>query len=622
MDCLPAMAAILIVQTMTRMNKDKFNFDISRHREEKQLALEGREKEHQLFEKGDEKFRNLFFTMNIGIVYQDTQGNIISANPAAAKILGLSLDQMLGRTSMHPEWRAVDEDKNELPGERHPAMIALKTGRNVDNSVQGIYNPDLQDYVWILVNSVPLFQEGEKDPYQVYSTFMDITGLKKAEEALKTSQTESLHLLEMADKSRRMLLSVVEDEKRARKEVKDLNSRLNDLIYAVKELSSAKSIEHLQQIVTIAARKLTGADGATIIFRDDDQCYYADEQAISPLWKGKRFPMRSCISGWVMLHNEMAVITDIYADARIPHDAYLPTFVKSLVMVPVNTREPVGAIGIYWNKISNPSPQEVNLLESLADATARSIENIQLNAQLEERVKIRTQQLEAANKELETFTYSVSHDLKAPLRGIDGYSRLLLELYGKNLNEEAMRFITTIRSSTLQMNQLIEDLLQYSRLERSQVQIRPLKVYTYVESILKMHESELNAHHFNVKINIPDTEIVVDPNGIQIVLRNLIGNAIKFTKKVTYPEIIITMEETPESWIITVSDNGIGFDMKYNERIFEIFQRLQRAEDYPGTGVGLAMVAKAMQRMNGKVWAQSVPGKGSTFYLEFYKKNS
>lgn len=616
------MASIHILQTMNRINKELPSNAPITASEGKKMALEERNEDGIFAQEGDEKFRNLFETMNTGIVYQDAHGNIISANPAAEKILGLTMDQMLGRSSMHPEWKAVDEHKNELPGERHPAMVALKTGKNVVNFVQGVYNTDLKDFIWILVNSVPLYHEGEQKPYQVYSTFMDITDRKKAEEDLRASQAESMHLLEMADKSRRILLSVVEDEKRARKEVKDLNSRLNELIYAVKELSSAKNIEHLQQIVTTSARKLTGADGATIIFRDADQCYYADEEAISPLWKGKRFPMESCVSGWVMLNNEKAVITDIYADARVPLDAYLPTFVKSMVMVPVNTREPVGAIGIYWKEVCNPSTQEVNLLESLADATARSIENIQLNAQLEERVKLRTQQLEAANKELETFTYSVSHDLKAPLRGIDGYSRLLMEIYGKNLNEEALRFITTIRSSTLQMNQLIEDLLQYSRLERSQLQIRPVNIKPYIESILKMHEEELTAHHFEVKVTIPDTDIVVDPNGIQIVLRNLIGNAVKFTKKEDHPKINISMEEKPENWILTLSDNGIGFDMKYSERIFEIFQRLQRAEDYPGTGVGLAMVAKAMQRMKGKVWAESMPGVGSTFYLEFTKMNT
>lgn len=606
---------------MNKTNKD-FLKTITPSAQGDEFPLSRRKDTEQIPHLSEENFRILFETMSTGIVFQDARGNIVSANTAAWKILGLTLDQLLGRSSMHAEWRAVDEHKNDLPGEAHPAMQALRTGKNIDNFVQGIYNPVIGDYVWILVNSVPLYREGQEHPYQVYSTFIDITDRKKAEEALKTSQAESEHLLAMADKSRRILLSVVEDEKRTRQEVKDLNDRLNELIYAVKELSSAKSIENIQHIVAFSARKLTGADGATIVLRDNNQCYYADEDAISPLWKGKRFPMEMCISGWVMLHNEKAVIADIYTDSRIPHDAYRPTFVKSLLMIPVNTREPIAAIGIYWSRINTPSSQEINLVESLADATSRTIENIQLNAQLEERVKVRTRQLEAVNKELETFTYSVSHDLKAPLRGIDGYSRLLMELYGNTLNEEAQRFIATIRSSTQQMNQLIEDLLHYSRLERSQLQVRPLKINPYIDTILKMHDEELRVHHFKVKINIPDTEVMVDPNGIQIVLRNLIGNAIKFTKNAAHPEIRISMEEKPDSCLLTVSDNGIGFDMKYSERIFEIFQRLQRAEDYPGTGVGLAMVAKAMQRMNGKVWAESEPGTGSTFFLEFTKSTA
>ena len=259
------------------------------------------------------------------------------------------------------------------------------------------------------------------------------------------------------------------------------------------------------------------------------------------------------------------------------------------------------------------------VLRDLTQQKEAEQEIMALNQSLENKVTERTLQLTKANKELETFTYSVSHDLKAPLRGIDGYSKLLLDIYGQLLNEEAIHFIKTIRNSTLQMNQLIEDLLQYSRLERSQLQIRPLKINSLVDTIFKMHEDEIIAHHFSIKTNIPEIELFADPNGIQIALRNLIGNAIKFTKNVPNPEINMTLQENSDSWIISVQDNGIGFDMKYSQRIFEIFQRLQRTEDYPGTGIGLAMVAKAMQRMNGKASADSIPGNGATFFLEIPK---
>ena len=242
-----------------------------------------------------------------------------------------------------------------------------------------------------------------------------------------------------------------------------------------------------------------------------------------------------------------------------------------------------------------------------------------LNEELEQRVIERTSQLEAVNKELETFTYSVSHDLKAPLRGIDGYSKLLHDLYAGVLPDEAQSFVSTIRSSTRQMNQLIEDLLEYSRLERSQFRNEKIKISELIDSITLIYKNELETGNFILKTNIPDIELVADEKGLTIALRNLIENALKFSADTTHPVIEIEVEENKTSWIIRVTDNGIGFDMKYSERIFEIFQRLQRPEDYPGTGIGLAMVSKAMQRMQGKAWATSKPGHGSSFYLEIPK---
>lgn len=170
------------------------------------------------------------------------------------------------------------------------------------------------------------------------------------------------------------------------------------LVRAVQELSLARSLPDIQRIVRTSARELTGCDGASFILRDNGQCYYADEDAIAPLWKGCRFPMEICVSGWAMLNADSAVIPDIYRDPRVPHEAYRPTFVKSMVMVPIRKLDPIGAIGNYWARERQPSEREVSLLQALADSTSIAMENVRVYAELEERVRDRTAALEKANE--------------------------------------------------------------------------------------------------------------------------------------------------------------------------------------------------------------------------------
>ena len=172
------------------------------------------------------------------------------------------------------------------------------------------------------------------------------------------------------------------------------------LLEVVQELSLAHDLDSVQRIVRQAARRLTGCDGASFILRDGDRCFYADEDAIGPLWKGMHFPLESCISGWAMQNRQPAVIADIYADPRIPHEAYRPTFVKSLVMVPIRTHAPIGAIGNYWAHRREPEPEEVKLLQALADCTSIAMENVQLCQNFEHRVQERTRELQSAYDEI------------------------------------------------------------------------------------------------------------------------------------------------------------------------------------------------------------------------------
>ena len=240
----------------------------------------------------------------------------------------------------------------------------------------------------------------------------------------------------------------------------------------------------------------------------------------------------------------------------------------------------------------------------------------QVNAGLEQRVAERTAELQAVNQSLESFVYSVSHDLKAPLRVVDGYSRLLAHDHLTQLDDEGRLFVAQIRSGVQRMEQLIDDLLAYSRMERRHLELRPLSLAEQIGDALAFSQAALEAQHCNVTTRVDDTVVWADATGLALVLRNLLGNAIKFSAQATPPRLEVGCQGGHGVALVWVRDNGVGFDMKYHDRIFEMFQRLHRQEAFPGTGIGLAMVKKAVERMHGRVWAESQPGAGATFWLE------
>ena len=312
--------------------------------------------------------------------------------------------------------------------------------------------------------------------------------------------------------------------------------------------------------------------------------------------------------------------------------------------------------GEILNVLLSSTPLNINDLEkgvtfSALDITSRVNDLKELNKyrlQLEETVNERTLELSGSqdallnlvddlnhqtaklekansrlaeiNEELETFTYCVSHDLKAPLRGIDGYSQLLLEDYYKELEPEAITFLLNIRKSTQQMALLIEDLLAYSRMERKDFVSEKIQLKGLIEDMILYYSKQIEKQKLKIKYSFPDNfKLSADKDGLNLIVRNFMDNAIKFTAQSEKPIIEIGGKETKEKWLIFVKDNGIGFDMKYHDRIFKIFQRLHLSEEFEGTGIGLAMVGKAAQRMKSKIWAESELGKGATFYLEIGK---
>ena len=394
------------------------------------------------------------------------------------------------------------------------------------------------------------------------------------------------------------------------------------LIKVIQELSKKKSLEEIMQVVRIAARELTNADGATFVLRDGNNCYYAEENAISPLWKGNRFPMEKCISGWVMKNAQSVIIEDIYQDSRIPIEAYKPTFVKSLAMVPICSQAPIGAIGNYWSKVNTPSLEEVELLQALADSTSIAMENVQVYSELEQKVKERTLQLELINTELEAFSYSVSHDLRAPLRHIKGFIKLL-EKNNINLDEKSKRYIKIISESSEKMKVLIDELLEFSRLGKQEMINKQIELETLLNRLIMEQTSMYDIN--NIQWIIAKLPIVyADLALLTVVLNNLISNAIKYSSKQENPIIEIgslsNEANNEDEEIVFIKDNGVGFDMEYADKLFGVFQRLHHENEFEGIGIGLATVKRIISRHGGKIWAESMPNQGATFYFSLPKK--
>lgn len=262
-------------------------------------------------------------------------------------------------------------------------------------------------------------------------------------------------------------------------------------------------------------------------------------------------------------------------------------------------------------------PRYIGTMQDITEIQEAEEKLRRVNQELEQRVTERTAQLRQANQELEAFSYTVSHDLKAPLRGIDGYSQLLVEEYGPKLDEEGRQFVQRVRHGVQLMSDLINDLLEYSRMERRDMARDPVALQPLVQQVIEGYEADIRQLGAQVQVDLPPLTLPLDREGMAVVMRNLVGNALKFSRDSRPPVIAIGGQTQDGRHRLWVRDNGVGFDMKYHDRVFAIFQRLHRAEDFAGTGVGLALVAKAVQRMGGRVWAESAPGAGATFYLEF-----
>ncbi|HTH47593.1 MAG TPA: ATP-binding protein, partial [Candidatus Limnocylindria bacterium] len=237
-----------------------------------------------------------------------------------------------------------------------------------------------------------------------------------------------------------------------------------------------------------------------------------------------------------------------------------------------------------------------------------------LNAELERRVIERTAQLEAANKELEAFSYSVSHDLRSPLRGIHGYMCMILEDYKERLDAEGVRMLNVVSSEARRMGQLIDDLLVFSRLGRQKMGNAEIDMAALARSEYENQVRAMPGTRARIELG-PLTPAHGDQAMLRQVFANLLANALKFSRLQAEPVVEVGSRPAPRETTYYVKDNGVGFDEKYRHKLFGVFQRLHSEEEFEGTGVGLALVQRVVQRHGGKVWAEGKPNQGATFYF-------
>lgn len=354
-----------------------------------------------------------------------------------------------------------------------------------------------------------------------------------------------------------------------------------------------------------------------------------------------------------VLHQEIRYVEDIATAHSCPPvlKRLLSEGVRSYISVPLVVEENlIGELNLVATQTAAFAPEHQEIATEVAAQLAIAIHQSKLReqlqnytTQLEQRVADRTRELQETNTELEAFTYSVSHDLRAPLRTMQGFTQALLEDYTDELDPLGQDYALYIAQAAVSMDTLISDLLTYSRLSRAEIRIQPIDLSRVIAEGLSQLDTDLRSRQVQVIVEEPLPEVMAHRTTLVQVVTNLLANAIKFVKPDVQPQVRVWAEEvgsresgvgsgdtsdysllpTPHSqknWVrLWIQDNGIGIASEYQERIFRVFERLHGVETYPGTGIGLAIVRKGMERMGGQAGVESQPDQGSRFWIELPK---
>lgn len=540
--------------------------------------------ENKLAEK-EKRYRVLFDLSPSGIILEDTDGKILDVNEAFCKFTGYTKEELIGQNI-----RILVPTQNLPDVDKHIAEII--GGKTFEHEVVDVRKDGTLCSLELHETLVSL-PDGEK---RILSIANDITERKQAEE---DKQRFIKELAAIYDSSRK-LQRLYTPETLAHELIAIMEQTLHYEFSAVLLID-----EPTGELIPFALSK----QGNSREFVKADKSYISAHQI--SVGKG--------ITGWVAQTGKPVRLGDVRSDPRyysIRED------IRSELCVPLRAGDRIiGVLNVETTEPNAYTESDQRVLETISAQMALAIQQAYLydqiqrhTSELEARVSERTTQLQDANKELEAFAYSVSHDLRTPLRAIDGFTRILLEDYNSVLDDEGKRVCSVVRESSRRMGQLIDDLLAFSRLNRSEMRLSQIDMGTLVHSIY----FELTNETMRERIDFQHSELydaTGDVTMIKQVWTNLISNAIKFSSHRTRAVISITSNRENNKVIYCIKDNGAGFDMKYVKKLFEVFQRLHSAKDFEGTGVGLAIVKRVLHRHGGEVWAEGEVNKGAAFYF-------
>ena len=384
-----------------------------------------------------------------------------------------------------------------------------------------------------------------------------------------------------------------------------------NLVAFIRDITERKRTEQrlLESETQLRVTLESTADG--ILAVDNSGKVLRANQRFAELWQIPR-PLMEAGDDKALLEFVLAQLADPEAFARKVEELYGSDAASMDTLAFKDNR--------VFERYSAPMTQagvHIGRVWSFRDVTVQrrnAAEILELNADLEQRVTRRTAQLEAANKELEAFAYSVSHDLRAPLRAVDGYTRMLVDDFASHLDAEGRRICATISQSARNMGKLIDDLLAFSRIGRTSLEPSTVDMANLVHSIF--HEVTNPAERERIDLRIgPLAQTVADPTLLRQLWLNLLANAVKFSSEKPRAVIDVKSEVVDGAVVYSIRDNGAGFDMRYVGKLFGVFQRLHSNKEFEGTGVGLAIVHRIIERHGGRIWAEGKPDEGATFFF-------